>query len=132
MSGGYYPADNTEADLFGKFVSATGMTALLKQNKNRNRNKNSIWHQVCNSKHSMLLVTARLIPGPMLAFSIINVIHAENLKEESKIIHHSKGVSIKIWRISLLSFFYGYFSIIMFVALYVKSLHSEFQFNVIT
>ena len=33
------PSDNAEANLFGKFVSATGMTALLKQNKNRNRNK---------------------------------------------------------------------------------------------
>ena len=29
-------------------------------------------------------------------FSIINFIHAENLKEESKIILHSKRVSIKI------------------------------------
>ena len=48
-------------------------------------------------------------------FSITNFINAENLKEEDKIIHHSKKVSIKIWSISLLAFFYVYFSIIMFV-----------------
>ena len=42
-------------------------------------------------------------------------IHTENLKEESKIIHYSKRVSIKIQRISLLSFFHEYFTIIMFV-----------------
>ena len=168
------------------------MTALLKQNKNRNKNKkNSIWHQVCNSKHLMLLVTARFILRPMLAFFYYNFfmfmssfyficfyqleanyfivlqwflsyidmnqpwvymyspsrfplpppslpnasgssqctrpehlshasnlgyfIHTENLKEESKIIHYSKRVSIKIQRISLLSFFHEYFTIIMFV-----------------
>ena len=109
-------SDNAEADLFGKFVSAIGMTALLSKTKTETETKKtSIWHRVCNSKHSMLLVTARLIPSPMLAFSIINFIHAENLKEESKIIHHSKRVSIEILRISLLSFFYEYFSIIMFV-----------------
>ena len=65
-------------------------------------------------------------------FSIINFTNAENLKEENKITHHSKKVSVKIWSISLLSFFYVYFSIIMFVY-YMERFYILifFQFNMI-